>query len=143
MKSKWRAILLVLVLGIAVTLAILTYATQQDRFESKLVKQAQNNSTLVLEPAEDVEWTHGFVVCPYTPVTDIPQEFRSQFSDSKLLNDGSQWIVFATTQGPIVEELSSSVVDSCTDNSGQTFEPGQTWAVHAKANEAIKFSLQH
>ncbi len=143
MKSKWRAIFLVLVLGIAITLAILAYATQKDRFESQLVNQAQNNSTLVLEPAEDVEWTHGFVVCPYMPLSDIPQEFRSKFSDSKLLNDGSQWIVFATTQGPIVEDLSSSVLDFCTDNSGQTFEPGQTWAVHTKATEAIKFTLQH
>lgn len=141
-KKKLFAAGAVVVLGMAIALAIIFYATQNDRFESELVDKAQSSSVMLIEPAQLNEWTHGFVACPYMPIEQIPQEFRSDFSESKLLNDGSHWLAFASSKGTVVEELSSSAVDFCSDNSGATFIPGQQWSVHKQTNGSFAFTLQ-
>jgi hypothetical protein len=100
-----------------------------DSYADGLIAEAKSNSEISLAAPNGADWSSGIIVCPYTPLNQIPEAYRTRFSDDALLSEGSQWLGFTTTQGIEVVTLSRSEFDFCRFDNAMDFSPGHQWEI--------------
>lgn len=111
-------------------------------YSQEISDEAKENSTITLNAPNDETWTSGLIVCPYTPLEQIPKEFRSEFSDEELQKEGSQWLGFVTADGVVVERISRDVIDFCQGDEKTAFSPGQTWKIKINDDGTPEASME-